>query len=174
MERGIIRISFLQFNGMDSNGRAGVVQGFDSMPVVPPFNRSELYEVWIRQALFDQKLIIRIGKTVPTYDFNNVICPVPVQDSTLAIPGVSGLLFTPIFINPTTIGVLPGYYNSAYGITVNIAPTDNFYISLGDFDGNLARGVQTGLKGPHFNGYYFYIAETGASWFAGERENRAI
>lgn len=167
---GSFGISYLQFNGMDSNGRAGVVQGFDSLSVVPPYdNRSQLYEVWIRQELFDKKLIIRIGKTVPTYDFNNVIRPVPVQDQTLAIPGVSSLLFSPIFINPVNIGVMPGYYNSAYGITVNIAPTDQYYISLGAYDGNGARGVQTGLKlGPHFNGYYFCVAETGVSWFAGK------
>ncbi len=163
-------IAYLQFNGMDSNGRAGIVQGFDSLSVVAPFtNRSELYEVWVRQEFFDKKLVARIGKTVPTYDFNNVIRPVPVQDETLAIPGVSGLLFSPIFINPVNIGVMPGYYNSAYGITLNIAPTDNFYVSLGGYDGNLARGVQTGLKvGPHFNGYYFCVAEMGASWFGGE------
>ena len=168
---GSFGISYLQFNGMDSNGRAGVVQGFDSMPVVPPFgNRSELYEVWIRQALFDNKLVIRVGKTIPTYDFNNVIRPVPVQEKSLSIPGVSGLLFSPIFINPVNIGVMPGYYNSAYGITVNIAPVSNFYISLGAYDGNLARGVQTGLKvGPRFNGYYFYAAEIGSSWFLGKQ-----
>lgn len=166
---GSFGIAYLQFNGMDSNGRAGVVQGFDSMPVVAPFtNRSELYEVWLRQELFDKKLVIRVGKTIPTYDFNNVIRPVPVQEKSLSIPGVSGLLFSPIFINPVNIGVMPGYYNSAYGITVNIAPISNFYTSLGAYDGNLARGIQTGLKvGPHFNGYYFYAAEVGGSWFLG-------
>lgn len=168
---GSFGVAYLQFNGMDSNGRAGVVQGFDSMPVVPPFtNRSEFYEVWVRQEFFDKKLILRVGKTVPTYDFNNVTRPVPVQDETRAIPGVSSLLFSPIFINPVNIGVMPGYYNSAYGITANIAPTDNYYLSLGAYDGNLANGTQTGLKwGPQFNGYYFYVAETGGCWFLGEQ-----
>lgn len=166
---GSFGTAYLQFNGMDSNSQAGSVQGFDSMSVVPPFgNRSELYEIWIRQAFLDDKLIIRIGKTVPTYDFNNVIRPVPVQDESLQIPAVSSLLFTPIFINPVNIGVMPGYYNSAYGVTVNIAPTTNYYISVGAYDGNLAKGVQTGQKlGPHFNGYYFYAAETGFSWTQG-------
>lgn len=167
---GSFGIAYLQFNGMDSNGRAGVVQGFDSMPVAPPFtNRSELYEVWLRQELFDKKLVIRVGKTVPTYDFNNVIRPVPVQDQTRAIPGVSGLLFSPIFINPVNIGVMPGYYNSAYGITVNIAPIDNFYVSLGGYDGSSAKGLQTGIKvGPHLSKYYFLVGEVGGSWFLGE------
>jgi porin len=168
---GSFGIAYLQFNGMDSNGRAGVVQGFDSMPVVPPFtNRSELYEVWIRQEFLDKKLVIRVGKTVPTYDFNNVIRPVPVQDTTRVIPGVSSLLFSPVFINPVNIGVLPGYYNSAYGVTVNIAPTNHYYLSLGAYDGSLATGTQTGLRiGPNFNGHYFCIAETGGSWFLGEQ-----
>lgn len=169
---GSFGIAYLQFNGMDSNGRTGSVQGFDSMSVVPPFtNRSELYEAWIRQELFDKKLVIRVGKTIPTYDFNNVIRPVPVQEKSLEIPGVSGLNFSPIYINPVNIGVMPGYYNSAYGITVNIAPISSFYISLGAYDGNLARGTQTGLKLlPHFTGYYFYAAEVGVSWFLGEEQ----
>lgn len=165
---GALGASFLQFNGMDSNERAGSVQGFDSMSVLPPYNRTELYEIWFRQAFFDNKLMVRIGKTIPTYDFNNVLNPVPVQDRSLVIPAVSGLLYTPVFINPVNIGVMPGYYNSAYGVTVNIAPVSNYYASLGVYDGNLAKGVQTGLKGPHFNGYYFYAAETGATWLAGK------
>jgi porin len=173
---GSFGAAYLQFNGMNSNAIAGVVQGFDSMSVIPPFgNRSELYEVWIRQSFWDDKLAIRVGKTIPTYDFNNIIRPVPVRDETLDIPGVSSLLFTPIFINPINIGVMPGYYNSAYGITVNVAPIDNFYVNLGVYDGNLARGVQTGLKvGTQFNGYYFCAAETGVSWLAGQNRMPGI
>ena len=34
------------------------------------------------------KLIVRIGKTVPTADFNNVLRPVPTQDQSLFIPSV--------------------------------------------------------------------------------------
>jgi porin len=47
-----------------------------------------------------------------------------------------------------------------------IAPVKRAYINLGIFDGNVARGVQTGLTGPHFNGYYFSIIETGYGWTA--------
>ncbi len=165
---GSFGAAFLQFNGMNSNGMAGSVQGFDSMPGPPPYNRTELYEVWFRQVFLDNKLIVRVGKTVPTYDFNNVLRPVPVQNKSAEIPAVSGLLYTPIFINPVNVGVMPGYYNSAYGITVNVAPIESYYVSLGAYDGNGARGQQTGLKGPHFNGYYFYVAETGTTWRAGK------
>jgi porin len=65
---------------------------------------------------------------------------------------------------------LPGYYNSAYGITISFTPSQNWYLSLGSYDGNLANGTQTGLTGPHFNGSYFNIAETGFSWFIGKNK----
>ncbi|MBO0694962.1 MAG: carbohydrate porin [Verrucomicrobia bacterium] len=159
---------FLQFDGGSSNQDAGSVQGYNSLPGPKPLHRSELYQLWWRQELFDRKLILRIGKVVPTNDFNNVLRPVPVQDQHLAIPAVSGLLYTPVFLNPTLLGTMPGYYNSAYGITTTFTPVRNFYVSYGVYDGNIAHGVQTGLRGaPDFNGYYFHIAEAGAAWELG-------
>ena len=128
---GKFGIDFLQFDGEPTNERAGSVQGYNSLPGPPPLHRSELYELWWRQELFDRKLIIRIGKTVPTVDFNNVLRPVPTQDQSLFIPSVSGLLFTPVFKNATLIGAMPGYYNSAFGVTTTFAPTNNFYLSYG-------------------------------------------
>ena len=162
---GLFDVQFLQFDGRPTNAQAGTVQGYNSLPGQPPLDRSELYQLWYRQALFNQKLFIRIGKVVPTFDFNNVIKPVPLQGDN--IPAVTGLIYTPIFVNPSMLGVLPGYYNSAYGITANIVPTKRWYLSLGSYDGNLAQGVQTGLTGPHFNGAYFNIGETGLSWLLG-------
>jgi porin len=144
------------------------VIGYNGLTGAPPLDRTELYELWWRQSFLSDRLVIRIGKTVPTYDFNNVVRPVPVQDLSLQIPGVSGLLYTPIFVNPTILGALPGYYNSAYGLTTTVAPTQRFYLSWGSYDGNGARGVQTGLQaGPTFNGYRFQIAETGTAWLLG-------
>ena len=57
------------------------------------------------------------------------------------------------------IGVLPGDYNSADGLCATWLPIKSFYTSLAIYDGNMARGKQTGLRGPQFNGYYFEIAE---------------
>ncbi len=71
---------FLQFNGQSTNADAGVVQGYNSLPGAPPLDRSELYQLWIRQEFFDQKFSVRIGKTVPTYHFNNVSKPVPTEN----------------------------------------------------------------------------------------------
>jgi porin len=61
---------FLQFNGQPTNTEAGVVTGFNGLTGPPPLVRSELYQLWWRQALFDEKLVIRVGKLVaPVIDF---------------------------------------------------------------------------------------------------------
>ena len=172
---GRFGVEFLQFDGNPTNTQAGSVQGYNSLPGPPPLDRSELYQLWWRQEIFDGKFTVRLGKVVPTDDFNNVLRPVPVQDQHLAIPAVSGLLYTPVFLNPTLLGAMPGYYNSAYGITTTFTPIKNIYLSYGVYDGNIAHktpaeplGVQTGLRGaPNFNGYYFHVAEAGAAWQLG-------
>lgn len=155
---------FLQFNGQPTNADAGVLQGYNSLPGEPPLDRSELYQLWIRQEFLDNKLSVRIGKTVPTYHFNNVSKPVPTEDPAVSIPSVTGLIYTPIFVNTTMLGALGGYYNSVYGIVTTIAPIKQSYVNIGVYDGNVAKGVQTGLTGPHFNGYYFSIIEGGYGW----------
>jgi porin len=164
---GMFGIQFLQFAGQPTNIQAGLVQGYNSLPGQPPLVRQELYQLWWRQEFFDGKLIVRIGKSAPTFDFDNVARPVPTGDPTAAIPSVSGLLYTPLFVNPTILGKLPGYYNSATGITTTFAPTQSFYLSYGCYDGNLGTGEQIGLRGPQFNGYYFHIWEAGWSWSLG-------
>ncbi len=165
---GLFGVQLLQFNGQPTNEQAGSVQGYNSLPGPRPLNRFELYQLWYRQELFDKKLLIRIGKVVPTLDFNNVIKPVPLQQDNISIPVVSGLIYTPIFVNSSMLGVLPGYYNSAYGVTINFVPIKEWYFSLGVYDGNLAQGKQIGLTGPNFNGSYFYIGETGFIWLLGK------
>lgn len=168
---GSVGIEYLQFNGQNTNVYAGVAQGYNSLPGPKPLDRSELYQAWYRQAFFDEKLIIRLGKTIPTYDFNNVIRPVSTHDEALSIPAVTGLIYTPIFVNSSMLGVLPGYYNSAYGITATFVPNENLYFSCAAYDGNLARGVQTGIRvGPTINKYSFSILEGGGSWFLGAQK----
>ena len=150
----------MQFNGEDANGKAGVITAYDGLTGPKPFVRTQLYELWWRQSLFAGKLIIRVGKTTPPADFNNVTRAVPTADISLKVPAVSGLIYTPIFKNPTLIGVMPGYYNTAYGITANYAPSKNFYLTYAIYDGALSRGIQTGLREePVFDGHYFTIGE---------------
>ena len=168
---GSFGTELLQFNGQNTNSLAGAFPGFDSIEAGPPFNRTELYQLWYRQSLFDDKLVFRIGKSVPTFDFNNVVRPVPVDDPAAAIPAVTALAYTPIFVNPTMLGVIPGYYNSATGITTTLAPTKSLYLNYGFYDGNSANPnsalTGTGFSGPHFNGYYFHIGEIGYSYRLG-------
>jgi porin len=162
-------IQFLQFDGQNTNGQAGSVQGYNSLPGPNPLHRSELYQLWYRQSLFDDRITVRIGKQVPTYDFNNVARPVSTQDEGLEIPSVTGLLFTPVFVQPTLLGAIGGYYNSVSGIALTVAPTKNTYFKYGVYDGNVARGVQTGMEGPSFNGYYFHIWEAGMDWIVADK-----
>ena len=162
---GRLGASFLQFNGQDSNGKAGVMTGYDGLTEAPPLDRSELYQLWWRQALLDERLIVRIGKSVPTFDFNNVSSRLNIPNEEPYVANVSGLLFTPIFVNPSILGVMPGYYNSAWGMTVTAAPTTSSYASYGLYDGSGATGIQTGIQTfPAFNSYYFNIGEIGTSW----------
>lgn len=167
---GLLGAEFLRFDGTRVNERAGSIQGYNGLIGPSPLHRSELYQLWYRQAFLDNTCIIRVGKSVPSCDFNNVLRPVPMQDESLTIPAVSGLIYDPIFVNTSMQGVLPGYYNSVYGVTATVAPTKQTYLSYGAYDGNKARGKQTGLRGPHFNGYYFHIGEAGLCWDMGENK----
>ncbi|MDP3705335.1 MAG: carbohydrate porin [Legionellaceae bacterium] len=161
---GLFDVELLQLNAQDTNGQAGAVQGYNSLPGPPPLNRFEVYQLWYRQNLLEDKLVIRVGKMVPTIDFNNVVKPVPLDEQKLFIPAITGLIYTPIFINPSMLGTVPGYYNSAYGATLSLLPVKNTYLTYGIYDGNLAQGKQTGLEGPHFNGHYIQLGEAGVAW----------
>jgi porin len=170
LKGGLFDVQFLQFNGQETNKQAGSVQGYNSLPGPQPINRSELYQLWYRQTLLDKKLIIRVGKSVPTFDFGNVLKPIPIIQNYPSIPAISGLLYTPIFVDASMLGVMPGYYNSAYGVTFNFVPIKWWYLSYGIYDGNLAQGKQTGLTGPNINGSYFNIGEIGFVWLLGEKK----
>ena len=173
---GTLGAQMLQFTGQPTNREAGSFQGFNSLVSNPPLNRLELYELWWRQELFDDKLIIRIGKTVPPADFNNVSRPVPTSEYSHQITSVTGLISGTVAKSPTMFGVEPGFYDSAYGITATFAPVRQFYISYGLFDGSIGRGIKTGLDvEPHFNGHYLNLAEGGYAWvLGGEQKPGAI
>lgn len=162
---------FLQLNAGNTNSQAGSVTGYNGIVGLAPHNRSELYQAWYQQEMIENVLKLRIGRSVPTYDFNNVLNPLTYVDRNQNIPSLSGLLYTPIFINTSMLGVLPGYYNPGDGVTVNFTPTKSFYVNLGVYGGNLARGVQTGITPPQFNGYFFNIGEIGTNWTIGEGDH---
>lgn len=158
---------FLQFNGADTNEQAGSVAGYNGIVGHTPYSRTELLEAYYLQEMIKEVLSIRMGRTIPTYDFGNVLRPVVMSDANQNIPAVSGLLWTPIFVNASMIGAMMGYYNPGNGVTVNFTPSSSFYLNIGVYDGNRARGVQTGVSPPQFNGYWFNIAEVGVDWQIG-------
>jgi porin len=161
-------VQFLQLNGANTNGDAQTISGYNGIVGPTPWQRSELYQAWYEQVLLKDLLKVRIGRSTPTADFNNVLRPVTLSDINQNIPSVSGLLYSTVFVNGSLLGALPGYYNPGDGVTVNITPTKNVYVNLGVYDGNLARGIQTGLIGPQLNGYYFLIGEMVFNWQLGE------
>lgn len=158
----------LQANVANTNAEAGTVPGYNGIGGPLPHNRTELYEAWYLQEMVKDVLQMRIGRSAPTYDFGNVTRPVQLNDQAQNIPAVSSLLMVPLFVNGSILGAMPGYYNPGNGVTVNFAPAQDFYLNVGIYDGNLARGIQTGIMPPQFNGYMFNIAEIGTNWLLGD------
>ena len=110
------------------------------------------------------------------YDFSNVLRPGHLhRQSTRTSRRSAACSGRRSSSNCSMIGALPGYYNPANGVTVNFTPTKSFYLNVGVYDGNRARGIQTGINPPMFNGYYFNIGEIGANWHAGRGQpSRAV
>lgn len=162
---------FLQFNGGNTNEDAGSIAGYNGIVGLPPLNRTELLEAWYLQEMVKDVLSMRIGRSLPTYDFGNVLRPVALADPNQNIPALSGLLWSPIFVNASMIGAMMGYYNPGNGVTVSYTPTSSFYANVGFYDGNRARGIQTGVNWPMFNGYWFSIGEIGVNWRLGAGEH---
>ncbi len=157
------------YQGTNANGEAGSVQDYDNLAPGIDFHRTELYELWWHQRLFDDRLLIKIGKINGTAEFDQVLIPVPIPQTNLQDWTISDLLYAPVGLNPTLFGRLPGSPNTAWGVTASFLPTNSIYASYGLFDGNGARGVQTGLNvGPDFNSYKFNIGEAGYAWRLGD------
>lgn len=159
----LFAVEYLQLNGAPTNANAGLVQGFEGLIEAEPLNRADLYTWWYRQEWLNGSLITRIGKSTPNADFNSVNRIYPMNDKRLT-PDASGLIYGSIFNQGTLASYLPSYYTSAFGASVFYFPLRDFYVSLGGYDGNKARGMQTDRTSPEFNGYYFLISESGYSW----------
>lgn len=168
-KNGLIGGELLYYTGGPVNADAGTVMGYNSLDV-GVYNRAEIYALWYLQHLFDGRLIVRIGKSITTYDFNNVTEGIWNGDPAFDIPAVSALIFTPLYYAPTALGVMPTYFNSATGVVISWIPVDRTYLKYGLYDGSLAAGRQTGTSGPHFNGHAFHIVEAGGNWRLGETQ----
>jgi porin len=73
-----------------------------------------------------------------------------------AVPSGTALLRDAVVVLP---------YPARQAPNPTVAPRNDIYASYGLFDGNIARGVQTGLNlGADFNTYKFHIGEVGYAW----------
>ena len=166
---------FIEFQGMNTNGQAGSIQEYNNITGFGPYSRLELHQLWWRQNLFHNKLLLKFGKLNGTSEFNTVLAPVMVAEPKSQDWTISDLTYAPDGLNPTLFLRLPGYYNTAYGATVAFQPTARFYASYGIFDGNAARFEKTGYVQtdlnllPDFNSYKFHIRESGYSWRLGNQ-----
>ncbi|REK19541.1 MAG: porin [Planctomycetota bacterium] len=162
-ENGLVGGELLYYSGGPTNQNAGSVMGYNSLDI-DIHHRAEIYALWYRHHFADNRLSIRIGKTITTYDFNNVVVGAALNDAAYDIAAVSSLIFTPLYLSPTQYNVVPGYFNSATGVVTTWIPIKQTYIKYGLYDGNLAAGRQVGTEGPRFNGYVLHMVETGCSW----------
>ena len=163
--------SLLQVNGQNTNGYAGVVVGYNAIVGTAPFKRTELYTLYFYQELFKDRLGVRVGKILPTVDFNNVTKVHRFKDDAHYISSLSSLIYTSIFVNPTIMPNIGGYYDSAYGMTIHAAPTEDTWVNSGVYDGNKATGLPSGIHNLKVNDYVFAISEAGMTWVIGKDKN---
>lgn len=175
---GKIWVQGLQINANNAAAYAsGSVQGVNSLVDPPTLARTELYSFALAQNLFDGQLRVLLGKLVASNDFANVVTPVQVGfDSPYAIPGISSLTYKPLYAIPATLGRLPGYPDSALGISFNLQPNafqKSLYLKGGIYDGRSGLGVnppvETGRSMPSLSGPLFAIGEIGGSWNLGSQ-----
>lgn len=165
---GTLGVEFLLSSGGANINAAGSVQQYTNMSAVEPIDRQDMTQLWWHQRLFDDRLILQIGKMNGAGHFNTVLQPVVVSEPHLQDRTISDLIYVPVGLNPTLFGRLPAYPDTAYGAVAHFRPTADFYLSYGLFDGNAARGIPTGTKGsPDFSDYRLNIAEAGYSWRVG-------
>jgi len=165
---GTLGVELLVSNGGANNDAAGSVQQYTNFDATEPRDRQQMTQLWWRQRLFDDRLLLQIGKMNGAAIFNTVLNPVIVKDPHLQDSSISNLIYVPVGLNTTLFGRLSAYPDTAYGVVVHFAPTTNMYASYGIFDGNLGFGDTGRDWWPEVNDYKFHIGELGYSWRLGK------
>ena len=170
-----IWVQGLQVNTTSDAGLVtGSVQGSNSLTPPPPWNRSELFEFALRKDFWDGRLRLIAGKQSASITFANINRPDQTTDPRYQVVNLTSLAFTPIYSMPTLIDRLPGYTNSALGLTLTAQPDvldGRAYVSAGVYDGRGGlrhASVQTGMDAPSLTGPLFSIAEAGSGWVVGQ------
>jgi hypothetical protein len=87
-------VEFLESTGGDNNQAAGTVQLYTNMDGAEPRNRQEMMQLWWHQRLFDDKLLVQVGKMNGTGIFNTVLNPVIVDTPWMQNFTISNLIMT--------------------------------------------------------------------------------
>jgi len=126
---GTFFIDFQQIHGRDISLKyVGDLQALSNLDAP---DRTQVAEYWYEQALFDNKLRIKIGKIDANADFNYVEYGLEHIHSS---PGV----------NPT-VSLMPTWPDPALGLSVFVEPVDWLYLGAGIYDGS-AEGNRWGFE----------------------------
>ena len=154
-----IWVQGLQVNTTSDAGLVtGSVQGSNSLTTPPPWNRSEVFEFAVRKDFWDGRLRLIAGKQSASITFANINRPDQTTDPRYQVVNLTSLAFLPIYAMPTLIDRLPGYTNSALGLTLTAQPDvldGRAYVSAGVYDGRGGlrdASVQTGMDAPSLSG----------------------
>ncbi len=116
----------------------------------------DVTEVWYEQAVFDQSLLIRLGKLDITGGFECRGCPVSFDGSLFANDETAQFLNGALVNNPT----IP-FPDRGLGAIIHWNPVESWYASVGAIDAQ-ADARETGFATAfHKEDYFFYVAETG-------------
>lgn len=145
---GTFYISFANYAGGNGTDElVGDLQGFDNLDTD---EFTALYELWYQQSLFDDLIVVTVGKI----DANALFAYV--EAGSLFLNSSAGY--------PPTIVGMQSYPNPAMSFNVFVNPADWFYAGVGWYDGS----GDTGTKGPatffHNEDGYFLIGELGFKW----------
>jgi len=88
---GTLGVELLVSNGGANNDAAGSVQQYTNFDATEPRDRQQMTQLWWRQRLFDDRLLLQIGKMNGAAIFNTVLNPVIVNDPPCRTPALATL-----------------------------------------------------------------------------------
>ena len=167
----------VQYEGGRGPQYAGSVQIYDSVNAWSDkyHYRLELYEVWWRQRLFDDKLIVKVGKINGAAEFDQVLSPPTIpQEPSRASWTISDLLYAPVGLNPTLFGRLPAWADFGLGGDRESHAHERRLWIIWFLRRQCGARPSNGPQnfGPDLNDYKFQIAEGGLSGSSARKPNR--
>jgi len=162
---GTFNAEVFRFDGKPTNIEAGVVSGIDNLTVFPYVPTTRLFQLWYRQEFMDRRFNFTVGRQVISSQFGNLTKPKSLLYEELAPYAITGLLWGPVFINPTLYGIFPGLYHSPWGLQTECFLSKSTYLSLGFYQGEFAHLFETvAAPTPKAGGYHLAVLEGGTAW----------